>query len=154
MENNADKFIQKGKFRQASTKLVVPENSGLRFILNPIDTKASFENDINQTLATKWRKVREEGKAWHANKTGFGLGEFHSVAVQSDIWALNVCVLNEAGTADKDALEKAFKKICTSALYEKASLHTADSFLKLGFVEEMATKHFINKGLSVYVYTK
>jgi len=147
-----NKFIQKGKFREAKSALVAPENSGLRFVLNPMDVKATFQNSINVTVATKWKKVREEGKAWHANQSGFKLGEMQSVAVQSDVWVLNLVLLSESGNTTKVSLDAAFKKAAAMAKYEKASIHMSQDMLNYDDCKEMATKHFIDEGINVYVY--
>lgn len=147
-----NKFIPQGKFRHAKSAIVAPENSGLRFVLNPLDVKATFENPVNVTVANKWKKVREEGKAWCANRSGFKLGELQSVAVQSDVWVLNLVLLGEKGESSKDSIESAFKKASALAKYEKASVHMAEDMLKFAGCEELATKYFLNEGLNVYLY--
>lgn len=147
-----NKFIQKGKFREAKSELVAPENSGLRFVLNPIDVKATFTNSVNLKVATKWKKVREEGKAWYANQSGFKLGELQSVAVQSDVWVLNLVLLSDKGESSKTSLESSFKKAAAMAKYEKASIHMSSEMMEYAGCEELATKYFIDEGVNVYLY--
>ena len=148
------KFITPGRFRQASSELVVPENAGLRFILNPINTKADFTHDINVTINKKWRKVREDGKGWFANRTNFKVGESQSVAIQSDVWVINMIVLDDNNEVIEGAFEGALKKVAALAKYEHASIHIASSMLDLVGFEDAANSQFIDSGLNVYVYTR
>jgi hypothetical protein len=148
------RFVTPGRFRQASSELVVPENSGLRFILNPINTKADFDNEINLTLSKKWRKVREDGKGWYANRTNFKTGECQSVAIQSDVWVINFIILDEANKVIEGAFEPAMKKIAALAKYEHASIHISSKMMELPGFEAAAQSQFIDNGMSVYVYSK
>lgn len=146
------RFIQKGKFRQAKGSIVLPETSSLSFIINPIDTVSSFKTKTNTVLSSKWRKIREDGKAWWANRTGFAPGELITTAVQSNVWVVTVVLFDEKGDLIKDAVEKAFKKIAKLAKDEQASLHADSSLTELDTVSTLADKHFLSEGLNVYLY--
>lgn len=158
-----NRFTPKGKFRKTQSTLLTPENSGLRFVLNPVDLKASYTNNTNKLLNTKWSKPRTELRSWFANRTGFKLGEVQTVAVQSDVWILNALILDEHNSVPKEAyvdggkgkeppIEKTMKKIADLAKYEKATIHVSSDIFDLPNFEKLATKYFLDEGLSVYVY--
>jgi hypothetical protein len=159
----ANKFTPKGKFRKTQSTLLTPENSGLRFVLNPVDIKAKFETQTNKLLNTKWSKPRTEFRSWFANRTGFKIGEIQQVAVQSDVWIINTLLFDENNSVPKEAyvdggkgkeppIEKAMKKIAELAKYERATIHVSSEIFDIPNFEALATKHFLDQGLSVYVY--
>lgn len=159
----ANKFTTKGKFRKTSSTILTPENAGLRFVINPVDLKARYENPINKFLNTKWSKPRTEFRSWFANRTGFKLGEIQQVAVQSDVWIINTLLFDEPNRVPKEAyadggkgkeppIEKAFKKIADMAKYERATIHVTVDAFDIPEFEKLATRFFLDQGLSVYVY--
>jgi len=147
------KFNPKGKFRNIKGTVANPENSGLRLILNPIDTDVKLDTFLCKVLTKKWGKVRTEAKTWYANRTNFKLGEIQSLLVQSDVWVVNILVLDKNGL-DTKAFENAIKKVGALAKYESATVHiTEDMFGTTGF-EAAATKELIESGINVYVYNE
>lgn len=147
-----NKFIQKGKLRKSKLSLLTPENSGLKLIVNPLDADASFTNNVNKQIATRWKKAKEEGRSWFMNQTGYKVGEFRHTSVQSDIWVVNLYCLNKEGLSSRESLEAGFKNLLKFAKTEKASIHLSSEFLNLGFCEELVTKYFLDEGINVYAY--
>ena len=147
-----NKFSTPGKFRKAASELTTPENSGLRFILNPIDTKVELKSDINELIAKKWKRCRDDAKGWYAGRNKFKLGEIQTVAVQSDVWVINLLV-TEGSEVPAESLDSAMKKTGDLAKYEKATVHISDKMLAIANFESLAIKHLIDNGINVYVYS-
>lgn len=152
MDTVKNRFQAQGKFRKAASELTAPENSGLRLILNPIDIAAELKGDINLLLAKKWKKSRDEAKGWYASRNNFKLGEIQTVAVQSDVWVINVLVTDDKAVP-LTSFDKAMKKTADLAKSERATVHISDLMYSMENFEALAQKHFIDNGINVYVYT-
>lgn len=147
-----NKFMQKGKFRTAQGEITVPENSGLRLVLNPVDLSMKLVLPMNKQLTSKWAKPRESAKSWMASREKFVLGEVQSVAVQSDVWVMNMLVLDAEGALNKDALASAVKKVVATAKAEQASLHVNQNVLEMGELKSLLQTEAIENGVNVYLY--
>jgi hypothetical protein len=152
MENTAEKFARKGKLKVVKGTILLPQNGGLRMVLNPIAMTQVQSGALFDLFDKKWRQVRAEAKGWFASRENFKLGVVKDVAVQSDVWVMNMLVKDKDGKFDEKALEAAFKSILKTALFEKATVHVSsitmdESPEMVPFVESLMAK-----GVSVCTY--
>jgi len=156
-ENIAPKnlFAQKGKVKVIKGSILMPENAGLRFILNIVNTAGKTDsNPLYPLFDKKWRKVKEDAKGWWANKTGaYKLGAVNQTAVNSDVWVIHMLCQNDDGTVDASGLKACLTKVCAQAKYEKATVHI--STLLTSQIPEFAgllNSELIENGVSVNLY--
>lgn len=148
------KFKPVGRTKVINGTIIAPENSGLRFVLSFTNLAGKPESPLFPLFEKKWRKVREECRAWYATKTGaYKLGATSNTAVQSDVWVINMLCQDESLKVDIKGLEECLKKVSASALYEKASIHISSVLLEAApELKDLATKYFTENGVSVSYY--
>jgi hypothetical protein len=154
MENNVNKFQVKGKVKVIKGSILMPENTGLRFILNVNNMVGTAESPLYPLFDKKWKKVKEEARGWYVNKTGaYKLGAVSTTPVQSDVWVVGMLCQDEKLKTDLKAVEDCLKKICASAKYEKATMHVSTLLVNaIPELQELLTQHLVNNGVSVSYY--
>jgi hypothetical protein len=154
MENKTvNKFQQPGKFKVVKGTILAPENAGLRFVLTVVSMAGKPEGAYFNLLHKKWPKVREELKGWFAAKGDYKMANVKELAVQSDVWVLNMLCVNDQGVLDEKALSTCLEKVCARAKYEKATVHVSNVLLNsVDGLEEALKKNLVNQGVSVNSY--
>ncbi len=148
------RFIMPGKVKTINASVTLPENAGLRFILNPCSINGKWESKLQKVLSKRWKKPQEEFKTWAANTTNFKLGQIQSVSVQSDVWVINIICLNKEGKLDQKGFADCLKNSMKLVKSEKASVHV--SSLTGEFHEnnlDIYAKDFSTNGIHTYFYT-
>lgn len=150
------KFQIAGKTKTVQGSILNPENAGLCFVLNVANLAGKTDAPIYNVFQKKWGKVRQEARGWYTTKTGaYKAGAVQTVAVQSNVWVLNLLCQDEELKTDVAGLEKSLKEVCKMAKYENATVHV--SSLLVDAVPEMIEllkKHVLTNGVSVYFYNK
>lgn len=148
-----NKFAVSGKMKIVKGSILQPEGSGLRLILVAASESGKPDSDLYGVLDKKWKAAKVELKGWHAVHTTFKLGSVKEVAVQSDVWLMNMLCLDKNGKVNDKALFTCLKEVCKVALYEKASVHCStmltDTFPQL---QGLLKEHLVEKGVSVFFY--
>lgn len=150
-----NKFQVVGKTKVINGSILSPENAGLRFVLSLNNLAGKVEgNPLLPLFDKKWKKVREETKGWFATKTGaYKLGAINTTAVQSDTWVVHMLCQDADLQVSTTGLADCLKKVCTSALAEKATVHVSSVLTdNIPELKELVTEHLLNKGVSVYFY--
>lgn len=147
-----NKFVTPGKFRQATSVITAPDNSGLRFVLNPIDASSKLATPVNEILTKRWKEAKTQAKSWASNIATYKMGEVQTVAVQSDVWVVNMLILDADCKVDEVALEKSLKKIAAMAKYERATVHASDMLMDIPSFGTHCKTHLLDEGLSLWVY--
>lgn len=149
-------FQVKGTVKVIKGTILMPETGGLKFILSPVNMAGKPDgNPLLPIFDKKWNKVRAESRGLYASKTGaYKLGSIAgTTATQSDVWVQHILYQDADLKVDLKALEECLKKVATSALYEKASLHIS-SILVAATPElvDLVNKHCVEKGVSAFYY--
>lgn len=149
-----NKFQVKGKTKLVKGSILTPEGGGLRLVLNITNMAGKAEGPLYPIFEKKWKKVKEEVKGWYSTKTGaYKLGAINSTAVQSDVWVVHCLAQDDQLHVDAKGLEDCLKKVCATALYEKASLHVSSLLTsQVPGLEDLLTKCLVEKGVSVFFY--
>jgi len=149
-------FQPKGTVKVIKGTIIMPEAGGLKFILSPVNMAGKPDgNPLLPIFDKKWNKVRAEARGLFASKTGtYKLGSVAGVtAVQSDVWVQHILCQDEKLKVDLKALEECLKKVATSAVYEKASVHVSSILVSaIPELPDMLKEQCVSKGLSVYFY--
>lgn len=149
-----NRFQPAGKTKVIKGSILAPENAGLRFVLSVTNMSGKVESPLYPVFEKKWKKVKEEAKGWYNTRTGtYKLGATNSTAVQSDTWVVHLLCQDEKLQTDVKALEECLNKVCTSAKYEKATVHV--STVLTNYIPELSDllkKALLDKGVSVYFY--
>lgn len=148
-------FLQPGRVKVVKGSILTPENGGLRFVLSINNLLGKPEgNPLLPIFDRKWPKVRTESRGWYATKTGaYRLGVISELAVQSDVWVINMLCQNEDLSVDTASLEKCLKEVCKKAKYEKATIHV--SAVLTDAVPDLASllnSQLVEQGVSVSYY--
>lgn len=149
-----NKFKPNGKTKVIKGSILAPENAGLRFVLSINNLAGKPENPLFPIFDKKWKRVKEDSRGWFATKTGeYKLGAINTTAVQSDTWVIHMLCQKEDLSVDLNGLENCLKKVCSSAIYEKASVHVSNILTNMiPELQNLLTKHLIENGVSVYFY--
>jgi len=85
--------------------------------------------------------------------TTFKLGAVKDIAVQSDVWLMNMLVLDKDNKLNDKALLTALKEVCKVAKYERASVHVS-TLLTTAFpqLQDLLTTNLVEQGVSVFFY--
>lgn len=154
-ETKASNLFQvQGKVKLIKGSILAPENAGLRFVLSLNNTAGKQESPLYPVFEKKWKRVREEARGWYTNKTGaYKLGAINTTAVQSDTWVVHMLCQNDDLETDVKGLEDCLKKVCTSAKYEKATVHVSTLLTDaVPELEGLLKTELVEKGVSVYYY--
>jgi len=148
------RFAVKGKVKIISGSVINPEMAGLRFILNAVNTAGKTDSDLENLLDKKWKKVKAEVRGWFVNKTGaYKLGAVNTIAVQSDVWILNMLCKDDNLMMSEKGLEACLAEVAKLAKYEQASVHVSSFLLKeMPNAQELLNKHFSNNGILTCIY--
>lgn len=156
MENVTNKFMTLGKAKSVNGSILLPETSGLAFILNIANLAGKTEGGLYPTFDKKWVKVKQEVRGWYATKTGaYKLGAVNTIAVQSNVWVINLLCQNDNLVTDTTSLSKALKEVCKMAIYEHSSVHV--SHLLTDSIPELSNllkTELLDKGVNVYLYNE
>lgn len=153
MNTDVTKFIMPGKVKTINASVTLPENAGLRLILNPCGLNGKWETQLQKTLSKKWMKPQLEFKTWAANTTNFKLGQIQPVSVQSDVWIVNFLCVDKEGNYSEAAFDEALKKILKLAKDEKASVHVSTLTSEMhGENFEKYSKNLSKYGIHTYFY--
>lgn len=156
-DNKVNKFQPKGTVKVIKNgSIIMPESGGLKFVLSVANMAGKPEgNPLLPIFDKKWNKVRAEVRGMFANKTGaYKMGAIAgTTAVQSDVWVQHLLCQGEDLKVDVKALEECLKKVATSALFEKASVHVSSVLISaIPELPELLGKTCVDKGVSVYIY--
>ncbi len=153
-QETVSKFQVPGKTKVIKGSILAPENAGLRFVLSINNMAGKLENPLFPIFDKKWNQVRAESRGWFATKTGaYKLGAINTTAVQSDTWVIHMLCQDENLVTDQAGLTECLKKVCSSAKYEKATVHVSTILLKaIPELQELINKQLISQGVSVYYY--
>lgn len=148
------KFGTKGKVKVISGSVLNPEMAGLRFVLNAVNTAGKVDSPLEDLIDKKWKKVKAEVRGWFVNKTGaYKLGAVNTVAVQSDVWVLNMLCKDEHSAMSAQGLETCLSEVAKMAKTEQASVHISNLLLKeMPDGQTLVNKHFVDNGLLVCLY--
>lgn len=147
-------FIPKGRLKEFSGDLSIPESAGNRFVLVLVsDEKKDTDGG---SVYSRWGAAEREYKIWYNNSFGKmneWLGQIKTVQVQSDTTVANL--LCKHGTKiDYEALEKCLDAVGKEAANASGTIHmnkigTGKNWKKVqGMIEELLLK----RGLNVNVY--
>ena len=153
-QETVNKFQVPGKTKVIKGSILAPENAGLRFVLSINNMAGKLENPLFPIFDKKWKQVRAESRGWFATKTGaYKLGAINTTAVQSDTWVIHMLCQDANLVTDQAGLTECLKKVCSSAKYEKATVHVSTILLKaIPELQELINKQLISRGVSVYYY--
>lgn len=147
------KFMTPGKVKTINGSITIPENAGLRFILNPCSLSGKWDSKLQKLISKKWMKPQLEYKSWHANTFNFKLGQIQTVAVQSDIWIVNFLTIDKDGKFDQKAFDTSLKAILKAGKDDKASMHVSTLTSEIHNIN--LTKYsevFSPQGVHIYFY--
>jgi len=149
-----NKFQPAGKSKLIKGSVLNPESSGLCFVLNMVNMAGKVDGEQYKTFDKKWPKVKVEVKGQWANKTGFyKLGTVDTVAVQSDVWVVNMLCQDDKLQTDIKAVENCLKKVCDMAKFERASVHVPVLLTKtIPELVDLSKKYLLENGVNVYFY--
>ena len=146
-------FVTAGKVKEIKSSITMPENAGLRMILNFCSVSGKYTGTVSEILTKRWKRAQDEYKNWFVNRVGFKLGEQQPVAVQSDIWVLNMICFDEKGELDQKAFTANIEKARKLAQYEKGSVHVSTaSVAQIPGLKEILVKEFSENGVHIYFY--
>jgi len=153
-EEQVNMFQVKGKTKLIKGSILTPEGGGLRFVLNVVNMAGKAEGALYPIFDKKWKQVKADVRGWYATKTGaYKLGEIATVATQSDVWVTHLLCQDDKLVTDVKALEDCLKKVCKSALYEKASVHVSTVLVEaVPELEALLGSCLVAKGVSVSFY--
>lgn len=156
-ESKLDKRFQvKGRVKVIEGSILNPEIAGLRFVLNFTNMLGKPESPLYPIFEKKWKKVREEARGWYTNKTGaYKLGAINTVAVQSDVWVINMLCQDDKLIPSEEGAAKCLKEVCALAKSEKASVHVSNLLVALmPKLADLLDKEVIENGVAVYFYNE
>jgi hypothetical protein len=153
-EQPKNKFQQSGRVKVIKGSILFPHDAGLRFILNVTNTAGKMESPMYPLFDKKWPNIKKEARGWYANKTGaYKVGAVASVAVQSDVWAINLLCQNDDLQTDLVGLEKCLKETCKMAKYERASVHCSNLLTEaIPELQDLITTNLVEQGVAVCYY--
>ena len=152
--NQSNPFQAQGSVKVIKGSILSPHNAGLRFILSLNNMAGKPESPLYPLFEKKWKRVREEARGWYTNKTGaYKLGAINTTAVQSDTWVIHMLCQADDLQTDLKAVSECLKKVCTSAKYEKATVHVSTILTEaVPELESLLKTELVEKGVSVYYY--
>jgi hypothetical protein len=154
-DDTKSRFQPQGKTKVVNGSILMPHDAGLRFVLSVANMDGNPDgNPLLPIFDKKWAKVKQEARGWWATKTGaYKLGAINTTAVQSDVWVIHMLCQNKDLTVDTKALEDCLKKVCTSAKFERASVHVSSVLVKaMPEITEMLKTQLLENGVSVVFY--
>ena len=153
--DNVSKFQNVGRVKVVKGSILAPETAGLRYVLSVANLAGKPDNHpLYPLFEKKWKKVKEDAKGWYATKTGaYKLGAINVTAVQSDTWVIHMLCQDDKMQTDLKALDECLKQVCSSAKYEKASVHVS-SLLTAAIPQltELVNNHLVKQGVNVSYY--
>lgn len=153
-EKEVNRFQPLGKTKLVKGSILTPENAGLRFVLSVNNTAGKSENPLFPLFDKKWKQVKSESKGWYNTRTGaYKLGAVRELAVQSDVWVINMLCQNDNIVTDVKALEDCLKKVCAMAKYERATIHVSTLLTDaIPELQGLLGEQLVKNGVSVYYY--
>jgi hypothetical protein len=148
-----NKFAVQGKTKLISGTITMPQGSGLRLVLVAASESGKPDSELYTVLDKKWRAAKVEAKGWYQSRANYKLGAVKDVATQSDVWLMNMLVLDKDNVLNDAALLTALKEVAKVALYERASVHCS-TLLTTDFpqLQELLMTNLVAKGVSVFFY--
>lgn len=144
-----------------ATQPIVEGNKIICHICNDI---GGWGRGFVLAISKKWKTPEIEYREWHKKGDNFLLGEIQLVAVESDIWVVNMIAQHKINSNSQgippiryDALEKCLIKLSKQALQLNASVHMPRIGCGLagGKWEEIGPliiNYLIKKEIKVFVY--
>jgi hypothetical protein len=118
------------------------------------NTAGKMESPLYPIIDKKWANVKKEVRGWYVNKTGaYKLGAVHSVAIQSDVWAISCLVQDENLNTDLTAFKTALKEVAKMAKYERAGVHISSALTdEVPELKELVEEMLLGQGVNVVYY--
>lgn len=157
VENNVNKFQTLGRVKTVNGSVLNPEMAGLRFVLSVNNLAGKAEgNPLLPLFDKKWKKVREESRGWFVNQTGaYKVGVINPLAVNSDIWVIQMLAQGKDLKTDLIGLEGCLKEVCKLAHSEKASVHISSILTDaIPELSDLSKKLLVEQGVSVHFYNE
>lgn len=150
-----NKFVSPGKTKTVNASVLLPENAGLRFILNVCGSDGKFDTKLEKLLAKRWLKAREGYKAWYADQFAFKMGTVRDTSVASDIWVVHLLAKDKEGKVDEVALAKGVKELAAKAKYEHASVHVSTmTTAEAPALVDLLKTNCVDAGTHVFYYNE
>jgi hypothetical protein len=148
-----NKFNPKGRLKELTGSVLMPENSGLRLVFCPCSKSGNINLNLQKAVIKKWGSAKTDYKSWFATRINFEYGHLITTAIASDTWIVSTLIYDQNDKLESSALESSIKKLSSLAKYEKGSVH----FHKQLFDEspaliELVNKYLIDNGINVYIY--
>ena len=149
-----NKFAVQGKTKLVKGTVTMPEGSGLRLIMVFASESGKPDSDLYKILDHKWR-ASAELKGWYQVHTTFKMGAVKETSVQSDVWLMNMLVLDKDNKLNEKALATAIKELTKVARYERASVHCS-TLLTTAYPElqDLLNTALVEQGVSVSYYVE
>lgn len=154
-QTDVNRFKVTGKTKLINGSILAPFNAGLRFVLSVNNEVGDPKgNPLLALFDKKWKTVRAESRGWFATKTGaYKLGAINTSAVQSDTWVIHMLCQDKDLKTDVKGLQDCLKKVCTNALYEKATVHVSTILCKsMPELKPLLESELVANGVNVYFY--
>lgn len=155
-ENKPDARFQKfGKVKTVQSSVLMPENGGLRFILNVANMAGKADSPMYAVFDKKWAKVKSDVKGAFATKTGaYKLGSLlPTTCLQSDVWCLSMLCQDAEQKTDAVALKKCLQEVCKMAVYEHASCAVSSVLMDMvPELPELLKTELAEKGVAITFY--
>lgn len=153
-DTQKNKFLQPGRVKVVQGSILTPENAGLRFVLNVVNTAGKAEGPLYPLFDKKWGKVKEEAKGWYNTRDGkYKLGAVNTTAVQSDTWVIHMLCQNDEFQTDVAGLTACLKKVCDMAKYERATVHVSTLLTTaVPEITDLLNTQLVERGVSVSFY--
>lgn len=146
-------YGQQGIKKVITGSILIPVNSGTRFILNPCFSSGKWGTDFQNELTNKWKKVKSEYLNWKQTSVPhFGNGRAEYVTINADTWVINMTCLNDDGTFNKTWTDNALKEVINMAKNDNGTIHMNEAMTKYFKSNEDALNYFSSKGFHSYIY--
>lgn len=149
-----NKFMKVGTLRPVNGTVVSPQGGGLKLVLLTVTTKGGLDCPMVDILTKKWAKVKENLFKINSYRTPeYGLGYITDLAVQSDVWVMNLMCRDDAGTLHLSGLKKCLANVAKLANYEKASVHLSEHLVaKYPEFVNLIKSELLDNGIDVVYY--
>jgi hypothetical protein len=159
MNTKTNNFQQSGRVKVIKGSILIPQDGGLRFILNVANMAGKVDGPMYPLFAKKWSQVRAEVKGWYAQKTGlYSLDDKKPAAlletpVQSDVWIMSMLCQDDKLKTNVKTLEKCLKEVAKRAKFEHASIAVSTVLIDaIPELSELLNEHLVKHGINVALY--
>lgn len=149
------KVIQPGRTKTLKGSVLLPENAGLRLVVNLCSSEGVWETPLNLQISKKWARAKEDFKNLVVNRVGYKPGNIQTSLVQSDIWIVNMFCLDAKGKVDGKAFEKCLGevlKVCQDNTGSSVHVSELEKSYHEKALEEVYGNYFNTHGFNVICY--